>query len=213
MPIDTNRGALGRAWLTKEMTDTGTEPTLQSGPPADALAAMLAEVRALNAADGETSEGRRMPPVELWNPPDCGDIGMEIRADGSWWHAGTRIGRQPLIDLFATVLRKDEDGRTWLVTPGEKVIVHVADAHFRGIRVDLHRPGPDQVITLGPANPLRVSINPQTREPRPYVRVRGRLEALLTRAAFYELVGWGEERDGVFGVASQGLFFPVDTPE
>jgi uncharacterized protein len=205
------------------MTDTATEPALQSGPPADALTAILAQVRALNAADNKAPEGRPMPPVELWNPPDCGDIGMEIRADGSWWHAGTRIGRQPLIDLFATVLRKDEDGRTWLVTPGEKVIVHVADAHFRGIRVDLHRPGPDQVITLltntgdavalGPANPLRVSINPQTREPRPYVRVRGRLEALLTRAAFYELVEWGAERDGVFGVSSQGLFFPVDAAE
>ena len=183
----------------------------------DPLAALLAGVR---AASGKGE--RAIPPVERWNPPDCGDIGMEIRADGSWWHQGTRIGRQPLVDLFATVLRKDEDGRTWLVTPGEKVIVHVEDAHFRAIRVDRHGEGPAQIVSvltnvgdlvaLGPHNPLRVTVNPVTREPRPYVLVRGRLEALMTRAAFYELVGWSEERDGMVGIWSQGRFFAVDAP-
>lgn len=45
---------------------------------------------------------------------------MEIRADGTWFYLGTPIGRAPLVRLFSTVLRKDEDGKTYLVTPVEK---------------------------------------------------------------------------------------------
>jgi uncharacterized protein len=193
------------------MADTDTS----TAPAGDSLAALLSAVRS-QVGSGE----RRLPPVDSWNPPHCGDIGLEIRADGSWWHEGVRITRQPLVELFATILRKDEDGQTYLVTPGEKVVVHVADAHFRGVRVDRHGSGTAQVISMltnvgdlvaiGPACPLRVAVNPATREPRPYVRVRGRLDALLTRPAFYELADWGEERDGVLGVWSSGQFFKLD---
>jgi uncharacterized protein len=162
---------------------------------------------------------RGMPPVERWNPPICGDIGMEIRVDGSWWHEGTRITRQPLVDLFATVLRKDDDGQTWLVTPGEKIIVHVQDAHFLGTRVDQIQTdlGPAIAVTtnvgdlvvIGPQNPLRIAFDPQTGEPRPYVRVRGNLEARILRAPFYELVGWANEREGHFEIVSQNIAFPL----
>ena len=160
---------------------------------------------------------RGLPPVELWNPPICADIGMQIRTDGSWWHEGARITRQPLIDLFATVLRKDEDGQTWLVTPGEKIIVHVQDAHFLGIRVDQVETSLGQAIALttnvgdlvaiGPAHPLRVEIHPITGEPRPYVTIRGRLEARVLRAPFYEIVSLGQERDGRIEVVSQGVAY------
>jgi uncharacterized protein len=179
--------------------------------------ALIASVR---EATGAGDPARRYPPVDQWSPPDCGDIGMEIRANGSWWHAGSRITRQPLIDLFATVLRKDADGTTWLVTPYEKVPVAVEDAAFRAVRVDRQGDGLDQtvlvttnlgdIVTLGPAHPLRVEIAPETREPRPYVTVRGRLEALLTRAAFLELADWGVEHAGQFGIWSQGRFFAID---
>lgn len=194
-----------------------TEPRPTPRPASSALEVLIGSVR---AATGAGDPLRRFPPVEAWNPPDCGDIGMEIRVDGSWWHAGSRITRQPLVDLFATVLRKDADGSTWLVTPHEKVPVHVADAAFRGVRVDREGAGEDQsvlvttnlgdLVTIGPAHPLRVVIAPDTREPRPYVGVRGRLEALLTRAAFLELADWGVERDGAFGVWSDGHFFAID---
>ena len=82
-----------------------------------------------------------LPPVEKWNPPLCGDIDMEIRADGTWFYLGTPIGRAPLVRLFSTVLRKDEDGQTYLVTPVEKLAIRVADAPF--LAVEMQTSGQD----------------------------------------------------------------------
>jgi uncharacterized protein len=177
---------------------------------------LMAQLIALR--DVHTHE-RGMPPVERWNPPICADIGMQIRTDGSWWHEGSRILRQPIIDLFATVLRKDEDGQTWLVTPGEKIIVHVQDAHFLATRIDQVDTslGPAIAVTtnvgdlavIGPSHPLRVVIDAHTGEPRPYVTIRGRLEARILRAPFYELVSLGYENGGRFEIVSQGVTFAL----
>ncbi|HPE48297.1 MAG TPA: DUF1285 domain-containing protein [Hyphomonas sp.] len=179
----------------------------------ETLKAILPE----GAADG------KLPPVHLWSPEHCGDIDMEIRADGSWWHEGGRINRERLVKLFSRILRKDEDGKTYLVTPYEKVIVHVEDAPFLAVRVDrAGEPGPGQTLAFltnlgdltlaGPEAPVRVETDPVTGEPSPYVLVRGRLEAKLTRPAFYELVEMAEEApdgSGLLGVWSQGAFFPI----
>ncbi len=164
-----------------------------------------------------------LPPVELWNPGQCGDIGMEIRADGSWWHEGTQIRRERLVKLFSRILRRDADGQTYLVTPYEKVIVHVEDAPFLAIRVDrTGAPGRGQVLTFetnlgdvtlaGPGAPLRMEIHPETGAPAPYVRVRGRLEAKLTRPVFYELADLSEPAPGdpaTLGVWSGGAFYAL----
>lgn len=172
-------------------------------------------------------EGRSLPPVHLWNPTHCGDIGMEIRADGSWWHEGTRIGREKLVRLFSTILRKDDDGETYLVTPYEKVIVRVEDAPFLAIRVDkAGETGRDQTLAFttnlgdvtlaGPDAALRVETDPDTLEPAPYVLVRGQLEAKLTRSTFYELAELAVpslETDKVLGVWSQNAFFEIGPSE
>ena len=160
---------------------------------------------------------RGPPPVDKWNPAHCGDIGMEILADGTWKHAGTRITREPLVRLFASILRKDEDGQTYLVTPVEKIIVRVEDAPFVAIRADRVGEGRDQtivfttnvgdVVQAGPEHPLRVAM--EGGEPRPYVLVRGRLEARILRAPFYELVEWSEERVGKLGVWSAGAWWEL----
>lgn len=164
-----------------------------------------------------------LPPVHLWNPEGCGDIGMEIRADGSWWHEGGRITRERLVKLFSRILRKDEDGATYLVTPHEKVLVHVEDAPFLAVRVDrTGEPGPDQQLTFttnldyettaGPDAPIRIETDPETGAPAPYVLVRGRLEAKLTRPVFYELAELAvPAADGTnrLGVWSRGVFFPL----
>ncbi|MFN7055425.1 DUF1285 domain-containing protein [Hyphomonas sp.] len=163
------------------------------------------------------------PPVEAWNPACSADIGMEIRADGRWWHDGGEIKRERLVKLFSRILRRDADGTTWLVTPYEKVIVHVADAPFLAVRVDRDGPpGPSQQLTFntslgdvtiaGPAAPIRVETDPETGEPSPYVLVRGRLEAKITRSVFYELVDLAEpdpDGRGLLGVWSQGQFFAL----
>ncbi len=164
-----------------------------------------------------------LPPVHQWNPPNVTDIGMEIRADGSWWHEGRRITRERMVRLFSRILRKDEDGKTYLVTPYEKVIVQVEDAPFLAIRVDRSgAPGPDQALTFatnldyettaGSDAPIRIETDAATGEPAPYVLVRGRLEAKLTRAAFYDLVELAVPApDGTdrLGVWSRGIFFPL----
>ena len=165
----------------------------------------------------------KLPPVHLWNPERSADISMEIRADGSWWHEGDPINRERLVKLFSRILRKDEDGSVWLVTPYEKVIVHVADAPFLAVRVErAGEAGPQQTLAFvtnlgdvtlaGPDAPLRVETDPETGEPSPYVLVRGQLEAKLARPVFYELANMAEPApDGsdMLGVWSQGVFFPL----
>lgn len=181
----------------------------------------------LKAIMKEAGEGRKLPPVHLWNPKHCGDIGMEIRADGSWWHEGTRIGREKLVKLFSTILRKDDDGETYLVTPYEKVIVRVEDAPFLAVRVDrAGARGREQTLAFttnlgdvtlaGPDVMLRIETDPETLQPAPYVLVRGRLEAKLTRPTFYELVDLAvpdPARSNVLGVWSQNVFFEIGKSE
>lgn len=169
----------------------------------------------------------KLPPVESWHPENCGDIGMEIRRDGSWWHEGDRIGRARLVKLFSRILRKDDDGCIYLVTPYEKVAVHVEDAPFIAVRVDRAGPaGSDQVLAfttnlgdvtlLGPDRTLTVRYSGETLEPAPYVRVRGGLDAKLSRPVFYELVDMAvpsEAEPDILGVWSQGVFFELGRSE
>ena len=164
-----------------------------------------------------------LPPVHLWDPQNSKDIQMEIRSDGSWWHEGSKIKRERLVKLFSRILRKDPDGEIYLVTPYEKVIVHVEDAPFTAIRVDrVGEPGMNQTLAFttnlgdiavaGSDLPLRVETDPETLEPSPYVLVRGRLEAKLTRPVFYELAEMAEAYEGCagqLGVWSQGQFFAL----
>lgn len=179
------------------------------------LGVIVAQIRRAQGLAGEN----RLPPVEAWNPEVCGDIDLRIRADGAWWHDGVRISREPLVRLFSTILRKDADGVTYLVTPGEKVIVHVEDAPFLAVRVDRAEVGAasalvfttnvGDVIAAGPAHPIRVATDPVTGAPRPYVLVRGRLEARITRAAFYDLVAMAHEVDGRLIVESGEVSFDL----
>lgn len=165
----------------------------------------------------DTSDGER--PVERWNPDYCGEMDLVIRADGSWWHEGSRITRRGMVDLFASVLRKDADGRTYLVTPVEKLGIQVERSHFLAVRVDTMGEGEeqrlffktnlDETVEAGPEHLIRVETDPKTMEPDPYVGVRGRLEAAITRSVFYELVDLAVERDETLGVWASGLFFPL----
>lgn len=143
------------------------------------------------AAIAKQGSSKGPAPVHLWNPPYCGDIGLEIRADGSWWYQGSIIARRALVELFASVLRKDDDGLTYLVTPVEKILIKVADAPFLGVEMIANgartermlkiRTNLGEWVAIGPDHPLRFIEEPASGGLRPYVLVRGRLEALLTR--------------------------------
>jgi uncharacterized protein len=168
--------------------------------------------------------GRAPAPVERWDPPYCGDIGLKIRSDGTWLYQNSPIGREALVKLFASVLRKDEDGRTYLVTPAEKVDVAVEDAPFLAVDMAVQGSGRDQeivfrtnvddVVRCGSEHPLRFVRQEPGAGLKPYVLVRGRLEALLTRALLYELadVAVDDTQAGrtVPGVWSGGAFFAME---
>ncbi len=166
--------------------------------------------------------GDRLPPVERWNPPYCGDIGMRIRNDGVWFYQGSPIGRKPLVKLFSRVLRKDEDGRHYLVTPVEKVDVAVDDAPFLAVEMEVTGAGETQVMTFrtnvddvvrcGPDHGLKFVAEPPDGGLKPYLLVRGRLEALVTRALYYDLIELAvPAKDGtdMLVVWSAGVAFPV----
>ena len=190
------------------------ENTLNGGKSQFSLAELMTALE-------DTEGGQR--PVETWNPSYCGEMDMVIKADGSWWHEGSPITRRALVDLFASILRKDEDGETYLVTPVEKIKIDVERGHFVAVRVDVEGKGSsqrvffttnlDEVIEAGEAHPIRVETDTDTMEPAPYVTVRGRLEASLNRPVFYELVENAVERDTPegkqLGIWADGQFFPL----
>lgn len=176
----------------------------------------------LGQVEAENRKNRGLPPVHLWNPDFCGDIDMRIARDGTWFYMGTPIGRERLVRLFSTILRHDEDGKYYLITPVEKVGIKVDDAPFVAVALKVEGMGRDQVLTFttgvgdetvaGPDHPIRFIVDKATGEPSPYVHVRARLEALVNRATFYDLVALGVEEthegEPWFGVWSGGLFFP-----
>lgn len=182
--------------------------------PTSGLEALVA--RATHAGEG-------LPPVHNWEPEYCGELDMVIKGDGTWFYMGTPIGRAPLVRLFSTVLRKDEDGETYLVTPVEKIRITVEDAPFLVVEMNATGQGEETVLSFrtnvgdlveaGPDNPLRFEIVGETDQLKPYVLVRGRLEALLARPVMYELISHGEEIevDGqvMFALRSNGAIFPI----
>jgi len=177
-------------------------------------------LEALLKAQAERGEA----PVESWNPPYCGDIGMAIRRDGTWFYQDSPIGRLPLVKLFARVLRRDPDGRHYLVTPVEKIDVDVEDAPFLAVELQIEGEGKaqtlvfrtnvDDIVRVGPERPIRFSTEPTSGGLKPYVLVRGRLEALVTRALYYDLVelarpGPDGDPDRI-GIWSAGAWFALE---
>ena len=176
-------------------------------------------LKGLNEVSRDLAKAKGAAPVHLWNPPFCGDINMRIAADGLWFYMNSPIGRLPLVKLFSSVLRLDDDGKYYLVTPVEKCGITVDDAPFLAIRMRVEGEGAERVIhfetqveeevAVGPEHPLRFADEPGTGGLKPYVLIRRNLEALVSRALFYDLVALGAVEGEWFGVWSSGLFFPM----
>ncbi len=169
------------------------------------------------------ARGKEPPPTGRQGPVLCGDLDMRIARDGTWFYHGSPIGRKPLVKLFASVLSRDENGEYWLTTPVERGRIDVDDAPFVAVELTASGKARDQAlrfrtdlddeVTAGADYPIRVSVDGETGEPSPYVLVRGRLEALIARSVFYQLVELGVEHevDGErqYGVWSKGCFFTL----
>jgi len=201
-PHDTEGKRLGTRQVAADEGSTGAAP----------LAGLEAMLR--------VQDQDKLPPVDSWNPPYCGDIGMAIASDGTWFYQGSPIGRKPLVRLFSRVLRRDLDGRHFLVTPVEKVDVAVADAPFLAVEMEvsgsgqgqelIFRTNVDDVVRCGAEHPLRFEPEAGSGGLKPYLLVRGRLEALVTRALYYDLVEMAVEDEGShLGLWSGGVFFPL----
>jgi len=181
-------------------------------PPEDLSRLSLAEIAAL-------AEARKLPPVESWNPTHCGDSEMRIAGDGTWFHQGSPIGRAAMVRLFSTILRREQDGSYVLVTPAEKLDIAVDDAPFVALELKSEGEGETRrlafrlntgdVVVAGPDNSLR--FDPRANGPHPYLLVRKGLEALVSRAVWYELVDLAlDERGDPPGLWSAGAFFAME---
>ncbi|AQZ95651.1 DUF1285 domain-containing protein [Halopseudomonas phragmitis] len=168
---------------------------------------------------------RREPaPVHLWNPPLSGELDMRITRDGTWYYQGGPIERKALAQLFSGILRLDEDGRYYLVTPVERWAIQVDDAPFVATNLNIEGEGQLQRLRFttslgdefeaGTEHPITLKCDPDSGEPAPYILVRANLQALIHRNVFYQLVDLAvaHEQNGhsALGVWSNGQFFPMD---
>src|SRR6266404_1533537 len=152
-------------------------------------------------------------------PVLLGDLQIRIARDGTWFYQGSPIARPPLVKLFASVLRREEDGEYWLVTPAERGRVGVDDVPFVAVAVRAEGAGRDQRLVFrsnldeeavaDAAHPLSVVAEPGSGATIPYIPIRDRLEARILRPVFYHLVEFGEQNGEQFGVWSSGRFFPL----
>ncbi len=147
-------------------------------------------------------QGRRdfdSPPLQLWNPELSGDIAIRIARDGSWFHNGGPIRRDSLRNLFASILRREDDGEYYLVTPVEKwrieVDLHpliVTDAEITGGNLQLTL-NTGKVITVGDEHQL--FLDPSVDNVAAVTLWHG-LTALFSRSAWYRLVAYADQ-DGL----------------
>ena len=179
--------------------------------PSDLAALSLEEIARLVAE-------KKLPPVEKWNPTHCGDSFMRIARDGTWYHEGSPIGRQAMVRLFSTILRREPDGRFVLVTPVEKLDIEVEDAPFTALELKTEGEGLSRslafrlntgdLVVAGPKHPLRFPAGEDG--PHPYLEVRRGLNALVARPVYYELANLAlAEAAEPAGLWSSGTFFPM----
>ena len=182
-------------------------------PPPDLETLTIADIARLAESD-------RLPPVERWHPDHCGDSDMRIARDGTWYHQGSPIGRAAMVRAFSRILRREPDGGYVLVTPVEKLDILVEDAPFVAVEMKAEGEGRDSrlafrlntgdIVTASADHPIRFEDKPDG--PHPYLHVRGGLEALISRAIYYDLA----ERaiagaDDPAGIWSDGAFFPIES--
>ncbi|MEO7276662.1 MAG: DUF1285 domain-containing protein [Sphingomicrobium sp.] len=184
----------------------------ETRPPIDLQGISLAELQAL-------ADARQLPPVDRWNPEHCGESGMRIARDGTWFHDGQPIGRAAMVRLFSTILRREHDGSHVLVTPVERLDIAVDATAFRAIALTSEGEGRNRRIGLaldsgdalivGPDHPL--SLTDTADGPSPRVAVRHGLEAELSRPVYYELAELALSEGGSpAGIWSDGRFFALE---
>lgn len=166
---------------------------------------------------------RNLPPVETWQPEREGEIDIRIGADGVWYHEGSVINRQAIVDLFATILRR-EDEQYFLVTPAEKLAIQVDDVPFFVTGFERSGTGKSQRLLFSTRTGDRViadsehplSVDSAETDPAPYLMIRHNMWGRLSRNVFYQLVDIAEpgpEDPGTIGVYSDNCWFELGRTE
>lgn len=150
-------------------------------------------------------QDEELPPVHLWNPPLCKNVEMRIDREGRWFFMNSPIGRKRMVKLFSKVLRLDDDGEYYLVTPVEKIRIEVEERPFLIIDYQIIEDNEDQIIVfetntgekfiLDDDHPIVFKTNSETGEPKPYVRVRSNLEGIISRNIFYKLIDLSTKKE------------------
>ena len=135
------------------------------------------------------------PPLHLWHPPLSGDIDIRIDAEGNWYHDGDPITRQSIVNLFSRILRREDDGDYYLVTPGEKWRIRVELHPLIVVDVDQQGQGNAAVLSLTLNNGSIVEVGPEhpltteaSRQGVAVVALANGLSALFSRPCWYRLV-------------------------
>lgn len=155
---------------------------------------------------GQSGHKRSIPPLDQWHPKHCGTMDLKVLANGEWWHEGQLIKRQAMIELFATVLWKEED-KFYLKTPVEQIEIEVEDEPLFVNQVDQVEIAGKIYLQLTTTTHDVVIVDEDhpifmrafQGELRPYVHVRFGINALIQRAAFFHLVEMGELSDDEAG--------------
>ena len=162
----------------------------------------------LDQIEQQLSSGKRnleSPPLHLWNPELSGDIDIRINAEGEWFHQGDKIQRASLVSLFSKLLRREEDGDYYLVTPAEKWRIQVALHPLTVVDVNSNGVGEGQTleatmntgkaVTIDAKHPL--SLEPR-RENVAVVALEHGLSAIFSRAAWYRLVEMADAKGQIW---------------
>ena len=160
----------------------------------------------------EKQRNQKLPPIETWAPQNVGVIDIKITRDGTWVHEGGAIKRKELVQLFSTILMKEENSY-FLVTPVQKLKIEVEDAPFVAATFEVRGEPPETDIifetNVGELVVLDKGHILWLKEGKPYIHVRSGLNALLTRNAFYRLIDYGVEKNNQLMVYSSGSPFSL----
>ena len=172
----------------------------------------------LSSIRQQLKDQKDLPPVHLWEPEFCGDIDIRIASNGDWFHNGGKIHRQGLVNLLASVLRKDDD-EYFLVTPVEKMRIQVDDLPLQIIDFtllnDAHHQqqiivttNTDRQFSVNQAQSIEVTVD-NSNQPVPVVHLPNGIDGKIQRAVFYRLVDVAVEREGQLMVSSEQQWFSL----
>ena len=182
---------------------------------------LIAQInQAEQQADSTNANKRVIPPLQNWKPKFCGDMNLKICANGEWWHEGSKMTRQSLVDLFPKVLwceiDENNNAHYFLKTPMEKIGIQVEDAPLHIVAVNQIQHYNQTFIKFCTANGDEFYLDKQheirfglsfnnakisadmleKQAEQPYILVRQNGESvlygLIVRSIFYHLVAMGE---------------------